>query len=186
MQFSRDANDFDWHVNEYSVLQRKWLSSHWTIYAFLLILGDTNSLHWHLDVECDASSLSSKSTSYFFVCFTIPPLFQSSDITQLLMPLMILPPFDVGSSYHCVARIILLRHTTLPCLIHNVTSLQNTQIFYHSSSRPIFGTYFHQVKSPLLTILTCLFSLPKIIAHFSIKNPFQWDCRTSEPFALPS
>ena len=58
MQFSRDANDFDWHVNEYSVLQRQWLSSHWTIHALLLILEDTNSLHWHLDLECNASSLS--------------------------------------------------------------------------------------------------------------------------------
>lgn len=114
--------------------------------------------------------LPSQSAGYFLVYFTIPPLFQSRDITELLMPLMILPPFDVGSSYHCVAMIILLLHTTLPCLILNVTSLKNTLIFYHSSSRPIFGTYFHQVTSPLLTIQTCLFSLPTIIAHFSISK----------------
>ena len=28
--------------------------------------------------------------------------------------MMILPPFDVGSSYHCIVIIILLLHTTLP------------------------------------------------------------------------
>ena len=101
----------------------------------LLILEDTNSLHWHLDLECNASSLS----------FTIP-------VSQLLFGIFY-NPSTVSKSRYCWtvnalddiatircrlflslrSMIILILHTILPCLILNVTSLQNTLIFYHSS-----------------------------------------------------